>query len=75
MAPGRAGVKPERVPAVDAAETDSFFVVVFFFPSSFLDYLDCRRSGSHFHGPFTFRDPDDVFREFFGENPFFGRCG
>uniref|UniRef100_H3DL98 DnaJ heat shock protein family (Hsp40) member B6a n=1 Tax=Tetraodon nigroviridis TaxID=99883 RepID=H3DL98_TETNG len=28
--------------------------------------------GSHFHGPFTFRDPDDVFREFFGENPFFG---
>lgn len=31
----------------------------------------CHVSGNHFHGPFTFRDPDDVFREFFGgRDPF-----
>lgn len=32
---------------------------------------------SHFAGSFVFRDPEDVFREFFGGTPFeelFGTC-
>lgn len=46
-------------------------VCVFIFFFTFFPSGGHFHSEEHFHEPFTFRNPDDVFREFFGgRDPF-----